>query len=235
MTLDGKIALITGGSRGIGAAIARAMLEAGARTVICAREEGELLATASTLRAAKGGDIVAKVCDVRELSQVQSMVEEIVAIAGGLDILVNNAGVGHLAPFDELTPEQWHETIATNLTGVFNCCYAAVPAMKSRGGGQIVNISSRSGMNPFSEGTAYCASKFGLNGFSEALHLDLRRYNIRVSYIMPGRVGTDFAGETPRPWHLKPEDVAKCVLDVVTHDPGAVASRVELRPAEPEP
>ena len=152
MTLDGKIALITGGSRGIGTAIALAMLEAGARIIICSREEQEVLAAASTLRAAKGGDIAGKACDVRELSQVQSMVEEIVAIAGGLDILVNNAGVGHLAPFDELTPEQWHETIATNLNGVFNCCYAAVPAMKSRGGGHIVNISSRSGIVPARSG-----------------------------------------------------------------------------------
>jgi NAD(P)-dependent dehydrogenase (short-subunit alcohol dehydrogenase family) len=156
--------------------------------------------------------------------------------SGGLDILVNNAGVGIFGHVADLSPEEWDQVIETNLTGVFYCCHAAIPYLRKRGGGYILNISSLAGKNAFRDGTAYNASKFGLEGFSEALMLDLRYENIKVSYIMPGSVATEFAGRQPSEkdnWKLTSDDVAKVIVDLLTHDRRALPSRVELRPFQP--
>jgi NAD(P)-dependent dehydrogenase (short-subunit alcohol dehydrogenase family) len=150
--------------------------------------------------------------------------------------LINNAGIGVFLSVADLTPEQWRQVIDTNLTGVFNCCHAAIPFMKRKGGGYIINISSLAGKNPFKGGAAYNASKFGLNGFSEAIMQDLRYDNIRVSYVMPGSVNTQFGGslhEADSAWKLAPEDVAQVVIDLLRHDPRCLPSCVEMRPSKP--
>ena len=184
--------------------------------------------------------------DVREYKQVERMMARAEALFGGLDILVNNAGIGLFNPVDEISPEEWDAVIGTNLTGCFYCLRAAVPRMKRRGGGYIFNISSLAGKNAFAGGAAYNASKFGLNGFSEAAMLDLRYENIRVSYILPGSVETDFGhpGGKRQPgekrersrrsaWMIEPEDVAQAVLDLLRTDPRIMISRVEMRPSQP--
>lgn len=234
MELAGKVAVVTGSTKGIGLAVAEALHEAGARVVVSGRDPGRLEAATQSLSAATGSGerVAARACDVRRYDEVQALLEFAVERFGGLDVLVNNAGVGHLASIEEISLEQWSETVDTNLTGVFYCCREAVPHLVRRGGGHIVNMGSRAGVNAFPGGVSYNATKFGLIGLSEALILDLRRRNIRLSYILPGPVGTDFMGEA-QPWHLEPEDVAKAVVDVLRHEGRALASRVELRPSRP--
>ena len=155
---------------------------------------------------------------------------------GRLDVLVNNAGIGIFAPVPDMDPADFRRVIETNVIGVFNMCHAGVPAMRRSGGGSIINISSLAGTNAFAGGAAYNASKFGLNGFSEALMHDVRYDGIRVSYVMPGSVSTAFAGNAPgagADWKLAPEDVAEAVLDLLRFEPRALASRIELRPSQP--
>ena len=156
---------------------------------------------------------------------------------GGLDILVNNAGVGEFAEVAAMTPDQWATIIDTNLTGVYNMCHAALPHLRHRRGGFIINISSLSAINPFKGGAAYCASKAGLNAFSEALMQELRYDDIRVSYVLPGSVATDFANGDPAQgadWKIAPAEVADVVLNLLRHDPRSLPSRVELRPTKPK-
>lgn len=240
--LEGKVALVTGGSRGIGRAIAEALLDAGASVVICSRQRETLeralkdLGERFAARARSATQPVAgMVCDVRDYAQVQRLVQFTVEMFGGVDILINNAGVGIFRHVAELTPDEWNDVIATNLTGVFYCCREVVPVMRQRGGGYIINISSLAGRNAFAGGTAYNASKFGLNGFTEALMHDLRYENIRVSVVMPGSVNTEFGGRTKESddWRLQPEDVARVVMAFLQHDPRSLPSSVELRPAKP--
>jgi len=154
---------------------------------------------------------------------------------GGLHILVNNAGVGVYGRVENISFDQWREVIETNLSGVFYCCHEAIPRMKGTGG-WIINIGSLAGKNAYPEGGAYNASKFGLVGFSEALMQEVRYDNIRVSYIMPGSVNTEFAGETideSKAWQLQPRDVAEVVLHLLRHDPRSMPSRIEIRPSKP--
>jgi len=230
MNFADKTAVVTGGSRGIGFAIAEALCEAGSNVMICGRNRGTAEAAAAAMP--NPGSAAGIKCDVTNYDEVRALMQAAKDRFGGIDILVNNAGVGILGSIEEITPEAWAEVINTNLTGVFYCCREVVPAMKERGGGYIINISSRSGINPSAGGIAYNASKFGLNGFSEALLLDLKKHHIRVSYLMPGRVSTDFADEEPQPWHVGPEDIAKIVLDILTLNSRSVASRIEIRPSE---
>src|SRR5207248_1210823 len=173
----------------------------------------------------------------RRYADVQRAIEATVARFGGLDVVINNAGVGVFADVAAMTPEQWAEVIDTNLTGVFNMCHAALPLLRRRGGGFIVNISSLAGKNPFANGAAYCASKAGLNAFSEALMQEVRYDDIRVSYVMPGSVATGFSsGDEIRgtDWKIAPEEVADVVLNLLRHDPRSLPSRVELRPSKPK-
>ena len=223
--LSGKVALVTGGSKGIGAAIAKALAEAGASVVSTSRSgTGE-----SSTR------LMQVASDVRKPADAERAVNEAVRAFGGLDILVNNAGVGAFANIADMSVEQWHAVIDTNLSGVFYCCHAASPELRKRGGGWIINISSLAGKNAFPGGGAYCASKAALNQFSEALMQEVRYDGIRVSYVMPGSVATEFMGRgsAKRDWATTPEDVAQVVLDLIATPARSLPSRVELRPSQP--
>lgn len=233
MNFAGKAALVTGGTKGIGRAVALALHGAGAEVMVCSRDEANVTRVVEEFAQTEHGRLAGVVCDVRNEAAVRNMMADVAARFGGLDILVNNAGVCRLAEVEHMSSEDWRATIDTNLTGTFYCCHYALPIMKSRGGGNIINMASRSSVNAYAKGSAYCASKFGLLGFSESLNLDVRGDNVRVSCIMPGRVSTDFAGEAPQDWHLTPEDIAKAVMDVLAFPPRVLASRIELRPSKP--
>jgi 3-oxoacyl-[acyl-carrier protein] reductase len=228
------VGIVTGGSKGIGLAVARALLDRGMQVTISARSAGELAEAARTLAA--GDRILTVQADVRKAEDAQRLVDETVRRFGGVEVLVNNAGVGRFAEVAEMSLDDWRQVIETNLSGVFYCCRAAIPVMKAKGSGFIINISSLAGKNSFIGGGAYCASKAGLNSFSEALMQEVRHDNIRVSYVMPGSVSTDFGGhESPglEDWKLTAEDVARVVVDLLAHDPRSLASRVEIRPSRP--
>ena len=236
--IKGKSALVTGATRGIGLAIARLFLDREARVFICARNSREVQDAVRTLSEEHGDRIQGAACDVRRYDEVRSMFAEVERLWGGLDVLVNNAGVGSHSYVEQMPAEEWQSTIETNLSGVFYCCHEAIPLMKNRGGGYVINIGSLAGKSAFPGAAAYCASKFGLIGFSEALMQEVRYDHIRVSYIMPGSVNTGFggkAGQDPAAgWKLAPEDVAGVVMNLLDMDPGALPSRVELRPSEPK-
>ncbi len=189
--IQNKVAVVTGGSRGIGFRIAEALIENGASVVIGARNEDDVRAAVKALnQAASPARAVGTALDVRDYSRVERFMAYAEREFGGIDILVNNAGIGAFGAVDELEPEQWDAVIQTNLSGPFYCIRAAAARMKRRGGGYIFNISSLAGKNAFAGGAAYNASKFGLNGFSEAMMQDVRYDGIRVSYVMPGSVAT---------------------------------------------
>jgi NAD(P)-dependent dehydrogenase (short-subunit alcohol dehydrogenase family) len=231
------VAIVTGGSRGIGLAIARALVAEGVNVAVTGRSDAHLSEARPRIESAGPGSVETLRADVRRYAEVERAVAATVARFGGLDLLVNNAGIGLFANVADMSPEQWSEVIDTNLTGVFNGCHAAIPYMRQRGGGFIINISSLAGKNAFIGAAAYCASKSGLNAFSEALMQEVRYDNIRVSYIMPGSVATKFGagGDEGQgaDWKLAPDDVAEVVLDLVHHDPRSLPSRVELRPSKP--
>jgi len=238
--LKDKVAVVTGGTRGIGYCIARALLAEGAKVFICGRDAATLQAALESLGRDEGHQVDGVVADVRCYEDCRRLIRAAAERFGSLDILVNNAGIGIMKPVDQLTPEEWDATIQTNLSGVFYCCHEAIPLLRQRGGGYIFNISSLAGVNPFAGGTAYNASKFGVNGFSEAMMQDVRYDGIRVSYIMPGSVDTDFAAapvSRPRSgeagWKLTGEDIAKAVVDLYKFPQRTLASRIELRPAQP--
>ena len=235
--LKDKVAVVTGGTRGIGYSIAEALLAEGAKVFICGRDQNHLKPALEKLRAAAPDRVDGTVADVRRYEACSKLVHAAADRFGGLDILVNNAGVGVFKPVDQLTVEEWDTTIATNLSGVFYCCHEAIPLMRQRGGGYIFNISSLAGVNPMPTGSAYNASKFGVNGFSEAMMQDVRYDSIRVSYLMPGSVDTDFAAapgaKSRQAWKLTGEDVAKAVIDLYKYPGTALASRIEMRPSQP--
>ena len=236
-SLRGKAALVTGGSRGIGLAIARALVGDGVRVAITGRSAAHLSSARRSIEGAGPGAVETIQADVRRYDEVQRAVEAVVSRFGGLDIVVNNAGVGIFADVASMTPEQFAEVIETNLTGVFNVCHAALPHLRGRGGAFIINISSLAGKNAFANGAAYCASKSGLNAFSEALMQEVRYDDVRVSYVMPGSVATGFSsGDASKgaDWKIAPEDVAEVVVDLLRHDPRSMPSRVELRPSKPK-
>jgi 3-oxoacyl-[acyl-carrier protein] reductase len=234
--LRGQTAIVTGGSRGIGLAIARALAAEAVNVAITGRSDAHLSQARPRLESAGPARVETLRADMRRYEDVERAVAATVARFGGLDILVNNAGVGIFANVADMTPEQWSEIVDTNLTGVFYACHAAIPHLRARGGGYIINISSLAGKNPFAGGAAYCASKSGLNGFSEALMQEVRYDNIRVSYVMPGSVATGFSnGDETRgaDWKISADDVAGVVLSLLKQDPRSLASRVEVRPSRP--
>jgi 3-oxoacyl-[acyl-carrier protein] reductase len=235
--LKEKVAVVTGASRGIGFSIAKALLAEGAKVYICGRDQKLLDAALEKLRDATPANVDGSTADVRNYEDCRKLVRAASERFGGLDILVNNAGVGILKPVDQLSVEEWDTTIQTNLSGVFYCCREAIPLMRKRGGGYIFNISSLAGINPIPGGSAYNASKFGLNGFSEVLMQDVRYDGIRVSYLMPGSVDTDFGAapgsKSREKWKLTGDDVAKAVIDLFKFPSTALASRIEMRPSQP--
>lgn len=234
--LTGKVALVTGGSRGIGLAIARGLAAEGVNVAVTGRSAAHLASARRLIESSGPGAAETLLSDVRRYDQVDNAVTATVARFGGLDIVVNNAGVGMFSDVADMTPEQWAEVVDTNLTGVFNVCHAAIPHLRRRGGGFIVNISSLAGKNSFTGGAAYCASKAGLNAFSEALMQEVRYDNIRVSYVMPGSVATEFNnGDAAKgaDWKIASDEVAEVVVNLLRHNPRSLPSRVELRPSKP--
>lgn len=235
MEVEKKVAVVTGATKGIGYAIAERLVRDGVGVYICARDRDELANAVTQL--SQHGECFGKVCDVRDEEQVKNLLASCESRFGGLDILVNNAGVGYMQKtVEDLTPDEFRQTLETNLFGVFYACHHAIPMMKRRGGGYIINISSLAGQNAHPGMAAYNASKFGLNGFSEALMQEVRHDDIKVSYISPGSVNTYFGDDMPGPekaWQLQPEDIAQVVIDLLNMDPRALPSKVEIRPSRP--
>ena len=231
--LTGKHAVVTGGTRGIGRAIAASLLRAGAAVAICGRTRESVDQAITELKQSTGGDVFGHPADVSNSDHVSRFFDVVESRWDSLDILVNNAGVGVFRGIQDLTLEDWRNTIELNLSGVFYCCHYGLPLMRKRGEGYIIQISSLAGINAFAGGAAYNASKFGLNGFSEAIMQDLRYENIRVSYVMPGSVATGFSpGSDPSDWKIAPEDVAEVVLNLLRMPNRTLVSRVEIRPSK---
>ncbi len=233
-TLSGKRAVVTGGSRGIGFRIAQALVKGGVRTVICGRSAGALQEAAERL-GQSGSEILGKVCDVGRSEPVEELIRFSEERLGGLDILINNAAVGIFRSVTEMSSQEWRTLMRTNLDSLFYCCHYALPVMRRSGGGFIINIGSLAGKSAFPEGAAYCASKFGLKAFSEALMQEVRYDDIRVAYVMPGSVNTGFGGNpaAEKSWKLSPRDVADVVIDTLRRDPRCLTSRIEMRPSKP--
>jgi 3-oxoacyl-[acyl-carrier protein] reductase len=236
MELESKVAIVTGGTKGIGRAIAEALVNEGVSVCVSARSRSEIDDAVVAMRALGTGQATGVVADVCNYSQVKAIFELVESQFGGLDILINNAGIGIFQTVEEMPVEDFRSVMETNVFGVFYCCHEAIPRMKQRGGGYIINVSSLAGTNAHPRMAAYNASKFGLNGFSEALMQEVRHDNIKVSYIMPGSVNTDFGGDVPddsKSWQLQPSDIARVVIDLLRHDARSLVSRVEIRPSKP--
>jgi 3-oxoacyl-[acyl-carrier protein] reductase len=232
--MENKVAYITGGSKGIGYGVAKALLDQGMRVAITSRSLQAAQEAARSLSADES-----KVLGLE--SQVGSYESEMAAVNaatahfGSLDVVVANAGVGHFASIDTLTAAEWNETIETNLTGVFNTVKASIGALKASKG-YIITIASLAGANFFEKASAYNASKFGLVGFSQAIMLDLRPYDIKVTTIMPGSVATHFNNHTPNDadaWKIQPEDIGQMVVDLLRMNPRTLPSKIEVRPSKP--
>lgn len=233
-TLEGKVAYITGGSKGIGLGVAKTLLEKGMRVAITSRSTEAAREAAATL-SADSSRVLALESDVSSYASEVKAIKAVTDHFGSLDVLVANAGVGHFGPIDTLTEEDWHQTIDTNLTGVFHSVKAGIEALKASKG-YIITIASLAGTNFFENGAAYNASKFGLVGFSQAIMLDLRKYDIKVTTIMPGSVATHFADHTPTEadaWKIQPEDIGQLVSDLLHMHPRTLPSKIEVRPSKP--
>lgn len=230
-------ALVTGGTKGIGYGIAEALLDSGGKVMITGRDAAGVEAAVARLRAHVDDParVLGRAVDVRQRAAVDALVTGTVEAFGSLNILINNAGVGLFTPVEETTDENWAQVIETNLTGAFYCSRAAIPVMRKAGGGWIINMASLAGRNYFANASAYCASKAGLVAFSEALMLEVRNDDIRVSVVMPGSVATEFLGPSGRKddesWKLTPADIAEVVMDLLRHPSRSLPSKVEIRPA----
>lgn len=230
------VALVTGGTRGIGRAIVAALLAEGWSVGLAGRSQASVDGALAELKPRFADRIGGRVVDVRRAEDVEAFVAWALDAHGRLDCFVNNAGLGIFKPVDQLTEEEWREVIDTNLSGVFHGIRAAAPVMRRQGNGWIFNIASLASKNPFANGAAYNASKFGVIGLSEAAMLDLRHAGIRMAAILPGSVDTEFGHPTSgaqNSWMLAPEDVARCVVDLLKFPPRALPSLIELRPSRP--
>lgn len=230
-----KTALITGGSKGIGFGIARSMIDQNMNVLITGRSQDTVDKAVAELNQTGRGKAIGMEADVRDLASQNKTVDRILNEWGRLDVLIANAGLGHFASIEDLTPEQWQETIDINLTGVFNSIKACIPALKDSKG-YIITIASLAGTNFFKGGSAYNASKFGLVGFTQAVMLDLRDLDIKVSTIMPGSVATYFNNNEPDPqdaWKIQIEDLGQMVVDLLKMNPRTLPSKIEVRPLKP--
>jgi NAD(P)-dependent dehydrogenase (short-subunit alcohol dehydrogenase family) len=233
-TLKDKVAYITGGSKGIGFGIARILLNHGIRVAITSRSLHAAKEAAQSL-SNDPARVLALESNVSSLFSERKAVKAVIDHFGQLDVLVANAGVGHFAPIENLTEDDWQNTINTNLTGVFNSVKASIDSLKASQG-YIITIASLAGTNFFENGAAYNASKFGLVGFTQAIMLDLRKYGIKVTTIMPGSVATEFANHQPTDadaWKIQPEDIGQLVADLLNMHPRTLPSKVEVRPSRP--
>jgi hypothetical protein len=235
MELSGKTALVTGASRGIGRAVAQALIGAGMNVTVTSRHVDEVTRTAEELSEGGKGRALGVACDVRQYEALERAVDATLERFGSLDAVVANAGIGTFAPIDSMSLDAWRTTIDTNLSGVFYTVKASVEPLK-RSQGAIITIGSLAGTNFFAGGAAYNASKFGLAGFSQAVMLDLRKHGIKVSTIMPGSVATHFSGSAPGPdeaWKIQPEDLAEMVLYLLRTPQRTLPSKIEVRPSRP--
>jgi NAD(P)-dependent dehydrogenase (short-subunit alcohol dehydrogenase family) len=234
--LAGRVAIVTGSTRGIGLAVAEHLVRAGASVVVSSRNAERVRDTAERLAPYAAGEVLGIPGDVRDPAACAALVEETVSRLGRLDVLVNNAGLGVFKSITEMSVDEWRLQIDTNLGGVFYCSKAAIPHLSATGDGFIVNIGSLAGRNTFAGGTGYNASKFGLVGMTEAMMLDIRHDDVRVCLIMPGSVNTEFDGREQageRGWRLEADDCALAVMQLLDFPKGAHVSRVEMRPAQP--
>ena len=230
--IKNKVAYITGGSKGIGLGIAKSLLDSGMRVAITSRSLGAAKDAAASL-SSDSSKILAIESEVSSLAAEIKAIKTVTDYFGQLDVVIANAGIGHFAPIDSISEEQWKETIDTNLTGVFNSVKASVEPLK-QSKGYIITIASLAGTNFFENGAAYNASKFGLVGFSQAIMLDLRKYGIKVSTIMPGSVSSYFNNHVPDEadaWKIQPEDIGQMVVDLLQMNPRTLPSKIEVRPA----
>ena len=233
--LENKVAIITGGSKGIGYGIAESLMAQGMKVAITSRSQESADTAVAALNKNEKGEAIGVEADVRSLESQKKVVQKVLDKWGKLDLMVANAGIGHFATIEELTEEQWNETIDTNLTGVFFSVKASLEALKASKG-YIITISSLAGTNFFAGGSAYNASKFGLTGFSQAAMLDLRNYGIKVSTIMPGSVATYFNNHEPNDkdgWKIQKEDIGEMVVSLMQMNPRTLPSKIEVRPTTP--
>lgn len=234
--MKNKVAYITGGSKGIGFGIADALMKQGVNVAITSRSQSSADKAVELLKSLNSdAKAIGIEADVRSMSSQKNAVDKILKEFGQLDYVIANAGLGHYHSIEDLTEEQWNETIDTNLTGVFFTIKASVDALK-KSKGYFITISSLAGTNFFAKGSAYNASKFGLTGFTQAVMLDLRHYGVNVSTIMPGSVATHFNGNTPDEsdaWKIQPEDLGEIVVDLFKMNPRTLPSKVEVRPSQP--
>ena len=240
--LNGKTALVTGGTKGIGYAIALELARAGCQVWICGRTSAGVDDAVKRLQVQAGsgsGEVSGRAADVSKWNEVDAMFHFVRQKWDKLDILVNNAGAGIFKPVADLTPDDWHQVVDLNLSGVFYCCHAAMPLLRASGEAYVFNISSLAGRNPFTGGAAYNASKFGVNGFSEAMMLDHRKENVRVTTIMPGSVDTGFGqvqghSQAESEWKIGPADIAEVIIGLLRLPKRTLVSRVEMRPSKPQ-
>jgi NAD(P)-dependent dehydrogenase (short-subunit alcohol dehydrogenase family) len=234
MKLEGKVAYITGGTKGIGYGIAESLLEQGMKVAISGRSQES--ADAAIKRLDRPDHVLGLVSDVSQLKDEQKAVAAILDKWGQLDVVMANAGVGHFAPVDELGDDKWHQMINTNLNGVYHTLKASVDALK-KSEGYYMTLASLAGTNFFAQGAGYNATKFGVVGFTQAAMLDLRPYNIKVTTIMPGSVASHFNNNEPSDkdaWKIQPEDIGKLVIDLLTMHPRTLPSKIEVRPTRPD-
>ncbi len=234
MNLKDKVAYITGGTKGIGLGTAKALLDAGMRVAISGRNLEKAKEVAASLGDAT--EIIGLSSDVSSFDDEQKAVEQIIQHFGQLDVVLANAGVGIFNSVDELELEEWNQMINTNLTGVFHTLKASVEELK-KSEGYYITLASLAGTNFFENGAGYNASKFGVVGFTQAAMLDLRKFNIKVSTIMPGSVATHFNNHTPNEkdaWKIQPEDIGQLVLDLLKMNPRTLPSKIEVRPTRPD-
>ena len=235
--LSGRVAIVTGSTKGIGRAIAESFADHDASVVVSSRHDDAVEEAAAALEGRGKGGVLGRVSDVRDPASCRELIDAAVEEFGRLDILVNNAGLGRFAPVQEMSIEDWRVQIDTNLSGVFYCSRVALPHLSATGDGWIVNIGSLAGRNTFAGGAGYNASKFGLIGLTEAMMLDVRHDDVRVSLVMPGSVETHFNDRdpegSPRDWAQRPEDVALAVLSLLDQPKRTHVSRIEMRPSQP--
>ncbi|WP_276682976.1 SDR family oxidoreductase [Empedobacter brevis] len=229
--IESKVAYITGGTKGIGLGVAKALLENGVKVAISGRNIDDVEKARHYLG---NQNVLAIQSDVRHFEDEQNAVEQIIAAFGHLDVVIANAGLGKFAPVDELSLEDWHAMIDTNLTGVFHTMKASVEALKVSKG-YYISIASLAGTNFFANGAGYNASKFGVVGFTQAAMLDLRNYDIKCTTIMPGSVTSHFNGHVPNEedaWKIQPEDLGQMVVDLLKMNPNVLPSKIEVRPTK---
>lgn len=234
-SLEGKVAFITGGTKGIGFGVAEALLKLNMRVAITSRSEDSAVQAAKKLTQLGTGKVLGLVADVRNYRSMEDAADVVMQKWGQIDLLVANAGIGHFGSIEELTVEQWQQTIDTNLSGVFYSIKAALPALK-RSKGYVITISSLAGTNFFEGGAAYNASKFGLTGMTQAIMLDVRNHGIKVSTIMPGSVATHFNDHEPSEkdsWKIQSEDIGELVVNLLKMNPRTLPSKIEVRPSQP--